>query len=49
MTTAKAALENLYEQLEKLRQVGEEGVIDVTENIKELEKKIQTTKNYTIY
>ena len=37
-------LENLYEQLEKLRQVGEEGVIDVTENIKELEKKIQTTK-----
>jgi acetyl-CoA carboxylase carboxyl transferase subunit alpha len=37
-------LENLYEQLEKIRQVGEEGVIDVTENIKELEKKIQTTK-----
>ncbi|MBK8348833.1 MAG: acetyl-CoA carboxylase carboxyltransferase subunit alpha [Saprospiraceae bacterium] len=37
-------LENLYEQLEKLRQVGEEGVIDVTENIKELEKKIQSTK-----
>ena len=37
-------LENLYEQLEKLRQVGEEGVIDVTENIKELEKKIQTTR-----
>lgn len=37
-------LEKLYEQLEKLKQVGEEGVIDVTENIKELEKKIQTTK-----
>lgn len=37
-------LENLYEQLEKLKQVGEEGVIDVTESIKELEKKIQTTK-----
>jgi acetyl-CoA carboxylase carboxyl transferase subunit alpha len=37
-------LESLYEQLEKIRQVGEEGVIDVTENIKELEKKIQATK-----
>ena len=37
-------LENLYEQLEKLKQVGEEGVVDVTENIKELEKKIQFTK-----
>lgn len=37
-------LENLYEQLEKIRQVGEEGVIDVTENIKELEKKIQIAK-----
>lgn len=37
-------LENLYEQLEKLKQVGEEGVVDVTENIKELEKKIQNTK-----
>ncbi|MBC7884192.1 MAG: acetyl-CoA carboxylase carboxyltransferase subunit alpha [Saprospiraceae bacterium] len=37
-------LENLYEQVEKLNQVGEEGVIDVTESIKELEKKIQNTK-----
>ncbi|MBK8628182.1 MAG: acetyl-CoA carboxylase carboxyltransferase subunit alpha [Saprospiraceae bacterium] len=37
-------LESLYEQLEKIKQVGEEGVIDVTENIKELEKKIQSTK-----
>lgn len=37
-------LENLYEQLDKLSQVGEEGVIDVTESIKELEKKIQATK-----
>lgn len=37
-------LENLYEQLEKLKQVGEEGVVDVTENIKELEKKLQNTK-----
>lgn len=37
-------LENLYEQLEKIKQVGEEGIIDVSENIKELEKKIQHTK-----
>jgi len=37
-------LENLYEQLEKIKQVGEEGVIDVTESIKELEKKISSTK-----
>lgn len=37
-------LESLYEQLEKLREVSNEGVIDVTESIKELEKKIQTAK-----
>jgi acetyl-CoA carboxylase carboxyl transferase subunit alpha len=37
-------LESLYEQLDKLRQVGEEGVIDVSESIKELEKKIVATK-----
>jgi acetyl-CoA carboxylase carboxyl transferase subunit alpha len=37
-------LENLFEQLEKLKQVGAEGDIDVTESIKELEKKIQITK-----
>jgi acetyl-CoA carboxylase carboxyl transferase subunit alpha len=37
-------LESLFEQLEKIKQVGEEGDIDVSENIKELEKKIQTTK-----
>lgn len=37
-------LENLYEQLEKLRQVDDEGVIDVSESIKELEKKIVSTK-----
>lgn len=37
-------LENLYEQLEKLKAVGEEGDIDVSDSIKELEKKIQTTK-----
>lgn len=39
-------LENLYEQLEKLKQVGEEGVVDVTENIKELEKKYKIPKRY---
>jgi acetyl-CoA carboxylase carboxyl transferase subunit alpha len=37
-------LESLYEQLEKLKEVGEEGVVDVTETVKELEKKIQQTK-----
>ena len=37
-------IETLYEQLEKLKEVSEEGVIDVSENIKELEKKIQQTK-----
>ena len=37
-------LENLYEQLEKIKEVGDEGVIDVSESIKELEKKIQSTK-----
>ena len=37
-------LENLYEQLEKIKQVGEEGSIDVSENIKKKKKKIQHTK-----
>ncbi|KXK38590.1 MAG: acetyl-CoA carboxylase carboxyltransferase subunit alpha [Saprospiraceae bacterium] len=37
-------IENLYEQLEKLKDVGEEGVVDVSESIKDLEKKIQNTK-----
>ena len=37
-------IETLYEQLEKLKEVSEEGVIDVSENIKELEKKIQQAK-----
>ena len=37
-------LETLNEQLEKLKEIGEEGAIDVTESIKELEKKIQATK-----
>lgn len=34
-------LEALYEQLEKLREVGEKGEVDVTEMIRELEHKIQ--------
>jgi acetyl-CoA carboxylase carboxyl transferase subunit alpha len=34
-------LEALYEQLEKLREVGEKGEVDVTEMIRELESKIQ--------
>lgn len=37
-------IESLYEQLEKLREVEVEGTVDVTESIKELEKKIQHTK-----
>lgn len=35
------SLESLYDQLEKIRQVGEEGVIDVSDKIKELENKIK--------
>jgi len=37
-------LENLYEQLEKIKEVSEGGVIDMTETIKELEKKINAQK-----
>lgn len=37
-------IETLNEQLEKLREVALEGAIDVSENIRELEKKIQNTK-----
>ena len=37
-------IETLYEQLEKLKEVSQEGVVDVSENIKELEKKIQIAK-----
>ena len=37
-------LEVLYEQLEKIKDVGDGGVIDVTDKIKELEKKIQNTR-----
>lgn len=37
-------LESLYEQLEKIRQVGEEGDIDVSDKIKELENKIRNVK-----
>ena len=35
-------LEKLYEQLEKIKQVGEEGDIDVSQNIKDLENKIKS-------
>jgi acetyl-CoA carboxylase carboxyl transferase subunit alpha len=37
-------LESLYEQLEKIRQVGEEGDLDVTPMVKELESKIRTKR-----
>ena len=37
-------LENLYNQLEKIKQVGEQGDIDVSENIKELENKIKSQR-----
>ena len=38
-------LEALYEQLEKLREVGEKGEVDVTEMIRELESKIRNKRN----
>ena len=37
-------LEKLYEQLEKVKQVGEDGVIDVQPMIAEIEEKIETTR-----
>ncbi len=37
-------LESLYEQLEKIKQVGEQGVIDVSDNIKELENTIRAKR-----
>lgn len=37
-------LESLYAQLEKIKQVGEEGELDVTPMIKELESKIKTKR-----
>jgi acetyl-CoA carboxylase carboxyl transferase subunit alpha len=37
-------LESLYIQLEKIRQVGEEGDIDVSDKIKELENKIKSQR-----
>lgn len=37
-------LEKLYEQLEKIKQVGEEGIVDVSETVKELETKIKNTR-----
>lgn len=37
-------LESLYEQLEKIQQVGEEGEVDVTDAIKALEQKIKNKR-----
>ncbi len=37
-------IENLYQQLDKLKQVGEEGKVDVSDSITNLEKKIKETK-----
>lgn len=37
-------LEKLYEQLEKVRQVAEEGVVDMDSTIKELESRIKSTR-----
>ena len=37
-------LENLYEQLDKIRQISHEGDIDVSDKIKELENKIKVKK-----
>ena len=37
-------LESLYEQLDKIKQVGEAGDIDVSDKIKELENKIKTQR-----
>ncbi|MEO1628500.1 MAG: acetyl-CoA carboxylase carboxyl transferase subunit alpha, partial [Bacteroidota bacterium] len=37
-------LESLYEQLDKIRQVGEAGDIDVSDKIKELENKIRSER-----
>ncbi len=37
-------LENLYEQLEKMKEVSEAGEIDLSDKIKELESKIKTTQ-----
>ena len=37
-------LESLYEQLDKLREIGEAGEIDVTDKIKEVENKIRATR-----
>ena len=37
-------LESLYEQLDKIKQVGEAGDIDVSDKIKELENKIKAER-----
>ncbi len=41
-------LESLFEKLEKIKQVGEDGDIDVTDMVKEIETKIKNTQK-TIY
>ena len=37
-------LEKLYEQLEKIQQIDQEGDIDVSDKVKELENKIKAKK-----
>jgi len=37
-------LESLYSQLEKIKQVGDEGVIDVSDKVKELESRIRSER-----
>ena len=37
-------LESLYEQLDKIKEVGDQGIIDVSDNIKELETKIKNAR-----
>lgn len=38
------SLETLYEQMDKLKEIESQGLLDVSDKIKELEKKIQATK-----
>ena len=40
-------LESLYEQLDKIKQVGEQGDIDVTASLAELENKIKAKQKTT--
>jgi acetyl-CoA carboxylase carboxyl transferase subunit alpha len=37
-------IEQLYEQINKLREIGDQGIVDVTTGIEELEKKIRETR-----